>query len=251
MEAILSSIFVSCIALVGLFTFSIKKDVIEKISFALVAVAAGTFLGDAFFHLLPESIELAGISNLKEILIFPVFGILTFFVLEEVIHWHHHLTEEVDIIGKEVKKHIHPMAITNLVGDGLHNFLDGVAIAASFSISSQLGVATVLAIVLHEIPQEFADFGILTYSGLKRKSALIWNFISGLLSVLGVIVFQLFASSFDNIEKYILATIAGVFIYIATTDLFPEIHRNKRVDYLQIFYVIAGILIMYSLTVIE
>ncbi|KKQ35870.1 MAG: hypothetical protein US52_C0014G0015 [candidate division WS6 bacterium GW2011_GWA2_37_6] len=250
LKAIISSIGVSLIAFAGLLTLSIKKEWLERVSFILVAIAAGTFLGDAFFHILPESIELSGQGELKDLFLFVLAGIVLFFALEEVIHWHHHMK---DIGNEEEREHHHtkPIIFTNLVGDGFHNFLDGVAIAASFSISNEVGIATVLAIVLHEIPQEFADFGILIYSGMRRSRALFWNMISGLLSIVGVIFFLAFESLFDSIEKYILAFIAGVFIYIAATDLFPEIHNNKRVDFLQIFFVIIGISVMYALTLLE
>lgn len=250
MLSLLSAFFVSTIALVGLFTLTIKQKAIENMSYILVAVAAGTFLGDAFFHLLPESIELTEGIELKNLFIFPLIGILAFFLLEEIIHWHHHITKTSES-DKKAKSYLHPIAITNLIGDGFHNFLDGVAIAASFSVSTELGFTTVIAIILHEIPQEFADFGILTYSGMKRSKALLWNFISGLLSIIGVLFFFIFKSQFENIEGYVLAFIAGVFIYIATTDLFPEIHKNKKIDYMQIIYVVVGVLIMYSLTVLE
>ena len=250
LKALLSSCGVSLVAFAGLLTLSIKKEWIERVSFILVAIAAGTFLGDAFFHLLPESIGLAGEGELKDLFLFVLIGIVLFFALEEVIHWHHHMN---DIGEKDKRDHHHtkPIILTNLIGDGFHNFLDGVAIAASFSISNEIGIATLLAIILHEIPQEFADFGILIYAGMTRVKALFWNMISGLLSIIGVLFFLAFESFFEEVEKYILAFIAGIFIYIASTDLFPEIHNNKRVDFVQICFVILGIAIMYVLTLVD
>lgn len=258
MEAILAAVVVSLIALVGITTITLKQDLINTLSFALVSLAAGTFLGDSFFHLLPESLQIALDKNIPQtdILFFPLLGIILFFVLEEIIHWHHHY--EINECERTEEHHqennkINPIAITNLVGDGLHNFLDGLAIAASFAISAEAGVATTMAIILHEIPQEFADFGILIESGLTRTKALLWNFASGLISVFGVIVFLTFSSFAKNIEVYLLAFIAGTFIYIASTDLFPHIHnRSKRLkDLLQVLLIILGIMIMYLLSVIE
>ncbi len=250
MNALIAATIVSLLALAGLFTFSFRRSWIDKISFTLVAIAAGTFLGDAFFHLIPEALELGEDIETKNLFVFTLTGMVVFFILEEVVHWHHHVE---DLKGKHPKDthHLKPIAVTNLIGDGLHNFMDGIAIAASFSISNEVGIATLIAIILHEIPQELADFGILIYSGLSSTRALIWNFISGLLSILGVAVFLVFETAFENIEQYVLALIAGVFIYIASTDLFPEIHKNKRVDLLQILYVIIGIGAMYALTLME
>lgn len=252
MAAIFSSVLVSFIAFAGLLTLSLKKDWINRISFLLVALAAGTFLGGAFFHLLPESIELAEETGTvqSDLLIFTLIGILLFFILEEIIHWHHHI-DDIDDEEKRHKHHLKPIAITNLIGDGFHNFLDGLAIAASFAESNEMGTATLIAIILHEIPQEIADFGILIYSGLSRTKALLWNFASGLLSVLGVVFFFIFENTFEDIEKYLLAFIAGVFIYIASTDLFPEIHKNKKIDLLQIAALLIGVGLMYGMTVLE
>src|SRR5687768_13320257 len=162
-SALAAVVLVSVVSLVGASSLVLKEKWLKPTLIVLVAFAAGALLGDAFLHLLPETIAESG--ELRVSTSFAVLaGVSTFFVLEKGLHWHH------SHIGHE--ETVHPVAITNLVGDGLHNFLDGAIIAASFAVSPQLGVATSIAVALHEIPQELGDFGILVHSGLSPRKAL-------------------------------------------------------------------------------
>ena len=151
-----SVLLVSLISFIGVFTLSIKADKLRKILIYLISFSAGALLGDAFIHLLPEIVKSNGFSLQISLLILG--GIALFFFLEKIIHWrhcHHPTTEE----------HVHPFAIMNLVGDGVHNFIDGLIIAGSYLVSLPVGIAATIAVIFHEVPQEIADFGVLLYAG--------------------------------------------------------------------------------------
>ena len=162
-------LIVSLVSLLGLVFVSLKPKTLEKLLFVLVSFATGTLLGDAFLHLLPETIERIGFS--LEVSLAVLTGILLFFVLEKFISWRHcHVPTSKD--------HPHSLGWMNLMGDGFHNFIDGMIIAGSFLVSPALGLSTTFAVLLHEVPQEIGDFGILIYSGFSRTKAIVFNFIS-------------------------------------------------------------------------
>src|SRR4030042_2584768 len=166
--SIVSVIVVSAISLVGVLALLWHKDT-KKITFLLVSFAVGGLFGDAFIHLLPESFE--EIENKLAIGLWVLVGMMIFFALEKFLRWRHcHLSEN--------EQHVHPVVTMNLVGDAVHNFIDGMVIGATYMVSIPLGLTTTLAIVLHEIPQEMGDFGILIYGGLSVKKALVFNFLS-------------------------------------------------------------------------
>ncbi|MBN1331977.1 ZIP family metal transporter [Candidatus Dojkabacteria bacterium] len=249
MYAILSSAGISCIALVGLFTIGWKSKKVKDISYFLVALAAGTLLGDTFFHLLPEALEES--SNVDEILFAVLMGILVLFIFEKYLHWHHHGKIECEECGHS--RHNKVLYMTNLFGDGLHNFLDGIAIAAAFGVSPVIGLSVTLAVALHEIPQEIADFGILMHAGFSKSRALFFNFISGLTSIAGAIIYIAFAEQLEPVEPLIIAFVAGVFLQISLSDLFVEIKESKRKLYdIILFGMLAvGLIIMYALRFLE
>lgn len=239
--AIISVLIVSLISLIGIITLSINKKFLNKLLIFFVSFSVGALLGDSFIHLLPEAYE-----NLTPaiIAIYVFVGILIFFILEKYIHWRHcHIETN--------KNHPHPFAYVNLIGDALHNFIDGMIIASSFIISTPLGIATSLAVILHEIPQEIGDFGVLIYAGIKPKKALFYNFISSLFAFLGSIIILLFANL--NILKYLIPVTIGGFLYLALSDLTPELHKHTELkqSLLQIFSIILGIGIMFLLLLIE
>jgi len=237
-------LMVSVISLVGVFTLSINTKKLNKVLFVLVAFAAGSLLGDVFFHLLPVLIEEAGFETMSSILI--IAGIVTMLVIEKFIHWHHcHVAGDKD--------HAHPFAVMNLVGDGIHNFLDGVVIAATFLVSIPVGIATTVAVILHEIPQEIADFGVLIHGGFTRKKALALNFLSALMSVLGALCTLVLSGNIENIEMFLVPFTIGTFIYIAGSDLIPEIHKevDKKRSIIQLVGFILGVIIMMSLLLLE
>lgn len=237
--AIVSVIFVSLISLIGLFTISLKKEFLNKIILILVAFAAGSLLGAAFFEILPEAVE----HGEENIFAFVFLGLMMFFIMERYIHWHHCHKDNC-------KEHYHPMAYLNLAGDAIHNFIDGALIAASFAASVPLGIATTFAIAAHEIPQEIGDFAILIHGGFSRGKALLFNFISALFAVLGAIATFFFVSSMENLIPFILAVAGGGFIYIATADLIPEIHKetDKKNIIIQSAALAAGVIIVFILT---
>src|SRR3989344_4473134 len=225
----LTSVFlVSLVSFVGLFTLSIKEMLLRRVVFVLVSLAAGALLGDAFIHLVPEAFT--NIAALPAALLM-IGGVLLFFVLEKFLHWHHYHGAE-NAGGEHEGDHrahaIHPTGYMILISDGVHNFLDGAIIAAGFLVSVEIGIATTIAIILHEIPQEIGDFAVLLYSGFSRVRAIFLNFISALLAVLGAIAVLFLAELGANLTLWLIPVAAGGFIYIASADLIPEIHKTTR-----------------------
>lgn len=241
----LASVFVvSLISLVGVVAISLNVERLKKILLILVSFAVGGLFGDAFIHLLPEAFEKTGSNILVSLL--TIGGVLAFFILEKFIYWRHcHVPTS--------EAHPHPVVFMNLVGDGLHNLLDGIVIAASYAVSIPIGLATTVAVVLHEIPQEMGDFGILIHGGLTRRKAVIWNFLSASLSILGCLVAFTIGRYVKNFSLYVLPLTAGGFIYMAGSDLMPELTKEtdtaKSVK--QFLALLLGIFIMALLTVLE
>ena len=234
---------VGLMSLIGSVSLVLREAWLRKALIVLVAFAAGALLGDAFLHLLPEVVEETGELGLPTS--FAVLaGVSTFFVLEKGLHWHH------SHIGHE--ETVHPVAVTNLVGDGLHNFLDGAIIASTFAVSPELGIATTVAVALHEIPQELGDFGILVHSGLSPKRALTFNLLSGLLAIAGAIAVLAF-TPVEALERAMVPFTAGAFIYIASTDLMPEIHKEPEPvkSVIQLLAFAGGVGVMAALLVLE
>ena len=235
-QILIAVIIVSLVSVLGIFIF-FRQKILNKFLFFLVSFAAGTLLGVAFLDLLPEIIE-EGFTEVMPILMLA--GILSFFVLEKFLHWHHHHTED--------KEHeVHPFTYLNIVGDGVHNFLDGAVIAASFMSDTALGIATTIAIIAHEIPQEIADFSVLIYGGFSKMKALVYNFLTALTAVIGALVTFFFSNAVENSHSYIAAFAIGGFVYIAGTDLIPEIHKEKNISksLLQFLMLALGILLIW------
>lgn len=236
--SMLSVIAVSLISLVGIITLAVKLEKLKKILIFFVSFSAGALLGGAFFHLLPEAVRVLGFGRRTSVLL--VGGILLFFVLEKYVHWRH-------CHEPECQEHSRHLAAMNLVGDGVHNFLDGLIIAASYLVSISLGLSATLAIIFHEIPQEIGDFGVLLHSGLSKAKALFYNLLSASLALIGVLVGLFFGINSENFTVYILPIAAAGFIYIALADLIPELHKEKKPAQLffQLIFLVFGILIMY------
>lgn len=234
---------VSLISLLGVVFLASREDVIKKYLYIFISLAVGALLGDSFIHLIPEALE-ESLGVTTSILI--IVGILFFFVLEKFLHWHHH--------GEDTEEdHIHPVGKLVLFSDGVHNFLDGIIIAASFAVSVPVGIATTLAVVLHEIPQEIGDFAVLIHSGYNKTKALWLNFVSALTAVLGVGVFFVLGEFAESLSLYFVPIAAGGFIYIAVADLIPELHKTKAIKHsiYQITAVILGVGVMWLLTFLE
>lgn len=211
---ILATLFISAISLVGVFALFLKKGLMERLSFALIGLAAGALIGSAFLHLLPEALQ-EGVD--VQVFIYALLGFIAFFLLERYLHWRHCHDGVCDV---------HAFTYLNLVGDGVHNFIDGLMIAASFLTNIKLGLITTFAIALHEIPQEMGDYGILIYGGFGRRKALLCNFLCGLTALLGAILGYFLSGISVGFAKLFLPLIAGGFIYIAGSDLIPELHKH-------------------------
>lgn len=201
----------------------------------MVGFSAGGLIGGAFFHLLPESIECSKSINT---FLFTIIGFVVFFILERYLFWRH---------CHEGKCEIHMFTYLNLIGDGIHNFIDGLVMGASFLVDFKIGIATTAAIVLHEIPQELGDFGVLVYGGFSKYKALFYNFLSALTAVIGTVVGYYMSRRVDNMALFLLPFAAGGFIYIASCDLIPELHKQsdlKKANLSMLFFGL-GILLMY------
>lgn len=234
-----SVVTVSLISLVGGFTLLLRDRFLRPIVLVLVSFAAGALLGDAFIHLIPELAESGPLDTATSLLILG--GLALFFLIEKVLHWHHahFATEDV----------IHPVAWTNLIGDGIHNFIDGLLIAGAFLTDTGLGIGTTIAVMLHEIPQELGDMGILVHAGLSKRKALLYNFSTALMSLMGAAVALAIAGSIEDLSRFLLAITAGGFVYIAGSDLIPELQRETRVSTAAVQFtgICAGIALMAAL----
>lgn len=237
-----SVILVSAISLVGVFFLSLSQTVLKKLVFFLVSLSAGALIGDVFIHLLPE---ITASNSGLGIWFMLMGGLLSFFVLEKIIHWRHcHVPTS--------QEHPHHLGLMNLVGDSFHNFFDGLIIAGSFLVSWPLGLATFIAVIAHEIPQEIGNFGVLIYAGYSRWRALWLNFLTALSAILGAIVALVFNSRLFDFSDFILAFTAGGFIYVATADLIPELNKETRPtkSLLQLLLIVLGIFIMWLLKIL-
>jgi len=227
------------VAFVGILFIGLKEAFLKRIVMALVGFASGSLIGGAFIHLLPESLEETGQVAFH----YVIAGIVFFFVMEKFLYWRHCHKGECPV---------HIFAYLNLIGDGIHNFIDGMVIAASYILSWDLGVATTLAVIFHEIPQEIGDFGVLIYGGLTKGKALAYNFVSALTAVAGAFITYHLAY-IQGIERFLVPFAAGGFIYIAATDLMPELHKRNQAkeSIVQLLSVLAGIGLMSALKILS
>ncbi|MFH1012165.1 MAG: ZIP family metal transporter [Candidatus Peregrinibacteria bacterium] len=235
-----SVLAVSLISVVGVLTIALGQKMVKGLLLFMVSFAAGALLGDVFIHLLPEMIE-EDCFHLENSL-YVLLGILMFFVLEKIMHWRHcHLAAAQD--------HIHPLATMNLVGDALHNFIDGILIASSYLLSIPVGIATTIAVILHEIPQEMGDFGVLLHSGVTFKKALALNFLTALTAVFGALLILGLDFKVDDIICVVIPVTMGGFLYIANADLIPELHKDVKPinSIIQLISFLAGIGVMLLL----
>ena len=239
--SIISVFIVSLISFSGALTLAIKKEKLKDFLIYFVSFSAGALLGDVFIHLLPEVVEEYS-HSISLIFIYVLVGILSSFILEKIICWRHcHLPI--------TKNHIHNFAWMNLWGDFFHNMIDGLTIAASFLLSIPTGIATTLAVIFHEIPQEIGDFGILLHGGFKVKKALFLNFLTALSAVIGAVISLFLNNRIENLTLFLAPFAAGNFIYIASSDLIPELHKETAIKkgVVQIVTFILGVLVMYGL----
>ncbi len=236
---ILATLIISLISLIGIITISMKKKLLKKLIMSLVALSAGALIGGAFLHLIPESIEEFG-SN---ILIYVLVGFTVFFLIEKILHWRH--CHEVDC-------KIHSFAYMSLIGDAVHNLIDGIIIGVTFVVDSGLGIASTMAIALHEIPQELGDFAVLVHGGFSRKKALLANFLTALTAIVGGILGYFLTTFTENAMMYLLPFAAGGFIYISASDLLPELRKEVRIEkaIMNFLIFLVGIGLMFAVKLI-
>jgi zinc and cadmium transporter len=241
---LLSIFIISLVSLVGVFTLSINEERLRRFLVYVISFSAGALFGDAFLHLLPEVVDGAGFTLTVSFSILA--GILFLFLTEKIIFWRHcHVPTS--------NEHPHSFAVMNLVGDALHNLIDGLVIGAAYLVSVEVGIATTIAVFLHEIPQEIGDFGVLLHGGFSKGRALFLNFMISLTAVLGAIIALLLNSYVENLTSLLVPFAAGGFIYIAGSDLIPELHKERRLyrSLLQFAFFVFGILLMYLFLLFE
>lgn len=231
-----SGLLMSAIALVGSITLALSEQALQRILLPLVAFAAGSMLGGAFFHMIPAGLS-AGISQTSSAIL-VLAGFAVFFGLEQFLHWHH-----CHRAGASCKK---PLTYLILIGDGLHNFLGGLAVASTFLIDIRLGIVTWLAAAAHEVPQELGDFGVLVHGGWERRRALFYNLLSALTFLVGGLIAYFASFRFD--VSFLVPFAAGNFIYIAASDLIPEVkeHANLRVNTIHFLAFASGTTLMLA-----
>ena len=240
-----SVILISLISLVGVFFLGRDGNRLQNRLLILVSFAIGALTGDAFIHLIPQAFEDLGTGLSTSLLI--IGGMLLFFGIEKIIRWRHCHIPTSD-------HHIHPVATLNIIGDGVHNFIDGLLIGASYIVSIPIGLATTVAVVLHEIPQEIGDFGILVHAGMSARKALLLNFASGITSILGTVLVFIIGTRLQTFSLYMLPITAGGFIYIAGSDLIPEVQSEcggAGINFAHFVAILLGIGLMAALVLIE
>jgi zinc and cadmium transporter len=242
LNVFLSLVVVSALSFIGAITLMLRQERLKNLLLYLVSFSAGALLGDVFLHLLPEMRDTG--FGVKEGA-FILAGIIVFFVFEKYIHWHHSHVEH--------QEGIHAVVYLTIAGDSLHNMLDGLIIAGSFVISLPLGLATTLAVVFHEIPHELGNFAILVHGGWSAKKALWYNFLSSFAAFFGGLIVLVFAKQLQTAPSLLLALGASSFIYVALSDLIPEI--QKETDFgkstLLLVCFVLGILAMAALLLLK
>lgn len=238
--ALLATALVSLVSLAGLVVL-VSERLVKKIILWLVAFSAGTMLGAAFLHLIPEALNSLAVTP---VFIFVIVGFLLFYLVERLLHWRHchKFAGECEAHGP------HTFAYMNLFGDAIHNFMDGLLIAASFVVSPVLGWTTSWAIASHELPQELGHFGVLLHGGMTRRRAAWLNFLTALTAIGGVIV-GYWLSFVQGLMPPLLAITAGGFFYISAVDLVPEVHQKTggqlHKNLLHFAFFILGVVFMF------
>lgn len=241
---LISVILVSLLSLIGIVTISINESMSRRAVFVLVSVAVGALFGDAFIHLLPEAFSKS--DGQVETSLYVMAGIFAFFILEKFLRWRHeHILEQsIPVL---------PVGSMILVGDGLHNLFDGMLIAASYLVSLPLGIATTIAVILHELPQEIGDFAVLLHAGYSRSKALLFNLLSASLAIVGAIIGLIVGAGVEDFSVIMLPLTAGGFIYIAGSDLVPELQKERKPSQslLQIVAMSTGVGLMLLLLLLD
>ena len=215
---LISVTVVSLLSLVGISLLALSHEAFHRIVFILVALAVGALFGDAFLHLLPEAY--GDPTHSFQTSLFVLAGILLFFMLENFLHWRHQHSDE--------HEEIQPFGYLNLTADISHNFIDGLIIGASYLVGFKMGLATTLAVMLHEIPHEFSNFGVLVKSGFSKGKALFLNFVTALAALAGGLAAWWVGGGTEGFIQFLIPLTAGGFIYIAGSDLVPQLHKDVK-----------------------
>lgn len=241
---LMSVIIVSLLSVVVSLPFLYKKKISEKLLVFLLSTSVGVLLSSVFMNLLPEAVSH---SYTLGVAFYILAGFMLMFLLEKFVHYHHNKKCENGHCGHS---HAYNLAPINLIGDGIHNFIDGLVIAGSFAVSTTIGITSTISIIFHEIPQEIADFGVLLYSGLSKKKAIIFNFLSAATAILGAIIGIMLAGRMHGFTDFIIPFAAGNFIYIAASNLVPELHRHCTIKdtIIHVSAILLGIAIITLVT---
>ena len=246
LDTIVATFVISLLSLVGVFTLSISDVKLHKLLSILIAYSAGTILGAALFDLLPEAVEMVDGA-----LVYPLvaLGFIAFFFLERLLYWYHGHGHGHEFEDKKRRGPTKEFAYLNIVGDFIHNFIDGMIIAAAFLNSFTVGLAAAIAVAFHELPQEIGDYGILVYAGLERRRALIYNFAVALSIVLGGVFGSFFMASVEYLSGWMMAFSAGAFIFLSASELIPELHDEESWvrSVIQMVILVLGMLTIYAL----
>jgi zinc and cadmium transporter len=234
-----SVVLVSLFSLVGILLLLLQERILNYLVLLLVSFSSGSLFGDAFIHLLPETVARNGFTIWVSI--FTLSGIAGSFVVEKFVHWRH--------VHSPAHGEVEVFAYMNLLGDAVHNFVDGVVIVSAYALDIRVGVATTIAILFHEIPQEMGDFGVLVHGGLSRKKALFFNFVTALTALIGALLTIVLINFAQQITVFLIPFSAGTFIYIAGSDLIPQLHKENDVrdSLLQLVFFTLGITVMFFL----
>ena len=237
--AIGSVVLVSLFSLVGILLLLLREKLLNYVVILLVSFSSGSLFGNAFIHLLPETVARNGFT--VWVSIFTLSGIAGCFVVEKFVHWRH--------VHSTAHSEVEAFAYMNLLGDAVHNLLDGVVIVSAYALDIRVGVATTIAILFHEIPQEMGDFGVLVHGGLSRKKALFFNFVTALTALLGALLTMVLINFAQQITVFLIPFSAGTFIYIAGSDLIPQLHKENEIrdSLLQLVFFSLGISVMLVL----
>lgn len=239
--AVLAVGLISILSLGGIFALSLREKLLDKLLFYLMSFSAGAILGTAFFDLLPESLEIVGDSFAFS---YIALGFVIFYFLERLIYWYHGHGHLHDKVAVSVKSYVY----LNLIGDSIHNLIDGMVITTAFLISVPLGIASTVAVIFHELPQEIGDFGILVFGGLSKKRALFFNFLSALTAFVGVVL-VFFLIEIEGFSGFLISISAGGFIYLSASEILPELKKelNFKKNIIQFTLFILGLLMIRSL----
>ena len=243
---IASTFLISLLSLIGMFALSLHEETLHRIIRMLVSFSAGSIFGAFIFDLLPEAIEHVPES---EVFVYVAVGFIFFMIFERFIYWYHGHGHDAEVETSRDEAPTKGFAYLNLVGDFIHNFIDGMIIAASFFVNFQLGIASSIAVAFHELPQEMGDFGILVYAGFKPRLSLIYNYIAAFAVVIGAVFASIFLETVEPLSGLLISFSAGAFMYLSASELVPEMNKEKNdvKAAFQVILFILGVILIYSL----